>query len=649
MYDVMEMKKAAYALNLWTVSISQIIENNDVNILKQEYDTIVNNINLQNMPKDEALLDVIKEIMDEITYSLKSIGDLKFVEKEYRHKVKNAVWSAVPNVGAIFATANPVAMGVTLATQVGIGYMNYRKNKSEYTLEKEKAEWNIKSNRMDHLNGLQKQLFETAWRMADEYDFPDEYRLTDSQIKDYTLALMEENSLRRFNKLEAMNTMFDAYPVFWYQMGSAANSVYRESKDSDIKELKKKEAIKCFEKYYELNKFNLLRNDILTSSWALEYLELLDLNADNNPERAIELIKIAEKYSGNANDVIELCAFAYLRIKDYENAARLFSRLVNNNYNNSLNVQILSGLYIKMMRDLNYDNSQKASIKYKELKEILEENDLKYIIPIPSKSVKLSDWKPDWNKDESLDEMLEREVETNKAEQMANEIAAKKAIPFYKERIVIVYKDSYKDIAIYFKDELLNKNRKIVDRYVENVPYPSAISIDEYKEKRVELEASGAHVIFLGDTKESKEIYKHANQGNWEYSNLGMRYVSSGNNTVILVRKIKNKEIDDLVKLALEVNKKYKIEIPSGVETVKYRSLIKELYDESIKGEDTEVKIIMGIVGSFFAPLLIAGESLGVAISGIQSVQNKTAAKELKFLQCAIAIYKYLESVNALV
>ena len=46
---------AAYALNLWTVSISQIIDYNDVNVLEQEYNTIMNNLNLENMPDDEAL------------------------------------------------------------------------------------------------------------------------------------------------------------------------------------------------------------------------------------------------------------------------------------------------------------------------------------------------------------------------------------------------------------------------------------------------------------------------------------------------------------------------------------------------------------------------------------------------------------------
>ena len=81
-----EKLKAAYALNLWTVSISQILDYNDVNILKQEYDTIINNLNLENMPKDEALLDVIKQIMDEVTQLLMYEGDRKFIEIEYQHQ-----------------------------------------------------------------------------------------------------------------------------------------------------------------------------------------------------------------------------------------------------------------------------------------------------------------------------------------------------------------------------------------------------------------------------------------------------------------------------------------------------------------------------------------------------------------------------------
>ena len=47
-----EKLTAAYALNLWTVSIKQIIDYNDVYVLEQEYDAILNNLNLENIPDD---------------------------------------------------------------------------------------------------------------------------------------------------------------------------------------------------------------------------------------------------------------------------------------------------------------------------------------------------------------------------------------------------------------------------------------------------------------------------------------------------------------------------------------------------------------------------------------------------------------------
>ena len=65
--DEQSRKKAAYALNLCLVSVSQIIDYGDVYILEQEYQSILNNLNLEHMPKDDALLDVLRQILDTIT------------------------------------------------------------------------------------------------------------------------------------------------------------------------------------------------------------------------------------------------------------------------------------------------------------------------------------------------------------------------------------------------------------------------------------------------------------------------------------------------------------------------------------------------------------------------------------------------------
>lgn len=638
-----EQLRAAYALNLWTVSVSQIIDYNDVNVMKQEYDTIMNNLNLERMPKDETLLDVIKEIMDEITSLLKDAGDSEFVEREYQHRLKNAIWSAVPNVGAIFATSNPAAMGVTLATQVGIGYMNYRRNKSEYEMRREKSEWEIQKNRMSHLNGLQKQLFETAWRLAGKYEFPDEYRLTSRQITEYNKTLMESNRVKRYNSLESMKASFKAYPVFWYQLGSTANSIYRSDiykTDADIRERYNKRAVEAFSEYLKLNQFNLLRHDVLTSAWALEYLELLDLNSNNDPDRAISLIKTAEKYSGKASDVAELCAFAYLRIGDEENAIRLFHDLVNSGYNSVLNTQILSGLYIKAMRNPDKWKAKNAKEEYRELKNYT--NNPECILSIPDDTIDLNDWKPDWSREENFDDFIEKQKENESKQKIKNEEDRKKARLFYQRPILVVYNDRDEKIADYFWDRL-NENRGNIGD--DNLPFPMRMGKKEYAKKIQDIQQKGTHVIMLGDSKKAKNLYERSDR--WDYDELGMRFVSneSKTETVILIRQLENREINDLIALAKEVNKKHPVKIPEGVETV--TGFFEEVFGDVDRHDATDViaTIITSIVCS---PLLVIGEGVKGILNTMQGVQNAFSMKDLDFLRYSIAIYEYLERENAL-
>ena len=74
-----EKRKAAYALNLCTISVSQIIDYEDLNILEQEYEMILNNLNLEKFPKDEPLLHILKQILDTITFFRMYEGDKKIL------------------------------------------------------------------------------------------------------------------------------------------------------------------------------------------------------------------------------------------------------------------------------------------------------------------------------------------------------------------------------------------------------------------------------------------------------------------------------------------------------------------------------------------------------------------------------------------
>lgn len=273
-----EMRKAAYALNLCTVSVSQIIDYNDVNFMEREYEAILNNLNLEEMPKDDALLHILKQLLDVVSFFRIQEGEKKLLEKEYQQKMKNAIWNAVPKIGLIPVGGNPVTTVISLASQVGIGYMNYRKEKAKIGLEQERKEWELQRSAMEQFHGLRRELFDTAWRLADKYNFNDSYRLTERQITQFNRVLMDADDLRRYERLAYIKDNFVAYPPFHYYLGSAANSVYQneEMYDETLRNEYKQLAIDAFQKFLEKTENNLLREDQLEASCALEYVDLID-------------------------------------------------------------------------------------------------------------------------------------------------------------------------------------------------------------------------------------------------------------------------------------------------------------------------------------------------------------------------------------
>ena len=57
-----EKLMAAYALNLCTVSVSQIVDYSDLVILEQEYEAILNNLNLENFPNMGKIPNELKSL-----------------------------------------------------------------------------------------------------------------------------------------------------------------------------------------------------------------------------------------------------------------------------------------------------------------------------------------------------------------------------------------------------------------------------------------------------------------------------------------------------------------------------------------------------------------------------------------------------------
>jgi uncharacterized protein (DUF697 family)/GTP-binding protein EngB required for normal cell division len=351
-YKADDKKKAAYALNLCTVSVSQIIDYDDMYIMEQEYDAILNNLNLQNYIKDDALLGILKQILDTIHYFRIQEGEKRMIEKEYQHKMKNALWSAVPNFGVLLAGGHPVQWAISLATHVGIGYMNYRKNKNQYTLDREKQEWKLHENLMIQLHALRTKLFEAAWSLSDKFDFDDALRLTTKQLATYNAILLDSDPLRRFERLEAISDSYNAFAPFWYYKGNAAREVFLLDDYKDMYAHFNNEALKAYKRFDEVYT-PFMREDLIAASCALEHISLLDYEQDAN--EISRLLDRAVFLAGENLDVLQMCVVIYSYLGRLSDAERVMRRLLNENYNLGINGLMLSRIYCKNGKRADFD------------------------------------------------------------------------------------------------------------------------------------------------------------------------------------------------------------------------------------------------------------------------------------------------------
>ena len=369
-----EKRKAAYALNLCTVSVSQIIDYEDLNILEQEYEMILNNLNLEFFPKDEPLLHILKHILDTVTFFRIYEGDKKLLDKKYQHKMKNAIWSAIPNFTFV-AAGGPYTIALSAIAAIGMGYMNYRKEKAKISIENEEEEWKLQRSAIEQFNGLRRELFDTAWRLADKYGFKDEDRLTEKQISAYNKILMDPLPLRKFERLKSIEKFFNAYPPFWYYLGNAAYEVAKIYNDPDIMypdSVNRNEAIckyrsfaeESFRNYLKLD-HSLLRTDYIRSSCCLDYAALLlESNNQERYDEVRELICKAEECASDALDVLQICAIYSLKINELDTSQRLLRKLVIEDYNSITNAQLLSYLYLNsVFSDKKYIEKTNAYIE----------------------------------------------------------------------------------------------------------------------------------------------------------------------------------------------------------------------------------------------------------------------------------------------
>ena len=409
----LEKYRAAAALNLCMVSLSQIVDYNDINILRMEYEAILNNINLEYIPKDEALLRALQNILDTCHFFTLHEKDKELLKKKRELRLKTGLSNI--NFFVITGGGNPYAAAANLALMIGVAAVNYKTQKAKAEYENEAEEWELQKSALEQLHQLRGVLFTTAWRLADKYNYKDEWRLSEKQISLYNEILTDPDPFSRYKRLEVIQDKFTAYPLFFYYLAhSAIESTYEEKNKNDIAfknamYQKAENALKLFNDYY--SQAALLREDQVAASAYLDCAEIFfhkasdsgqaipeaSLSASHDPatasirtqnrtplesaasreelkksnlQLALDAVKNAERFAGFDFAILQNCVFQYLRgIKDKmaeelsaderreieDHVIRCLNILIANDYNVSVNSKILSTLYIKHKNKTDYD------------------------------------------------------------------------------------------------------------------------------------------------------------------------------------------------------------------------------------------------------------------------------------------------------
>ena len=338
-YDPMQ---TALCLNYALVSLCKIASYNDVGVLDQEYNNIINNINLSKI-EDYEVVDLFTDLMDTLTAAKITDKQKDFIRKRYERKVGNAMYAAFGNIrSGMHFTVEPTTLALNALQSIGMGYFNYKKELAKYREEREEEEWKIDEQILRDLNDIRKSLFEKSWELLKRYDFPDAWRLVEKQVEEYVNALKDNDAQRRLRKLNRMKQQFQAYPPFWYYLGITAQELRLEE-----------DALVYYDRFDTTHK-GIFRKDPFVASVSMNRVALWGDGASPGQITASLETIVDNSENSDWNNFL-FVALHFARLGDYQKADELLIRNIDYQHEVSLHNRIRGELMLEDRRVKDFD------------------------------------------------------------------------------------------------------------------------------------------------------------------------------------------------------------------------------------------------------------------------------------------------------
>jgi len=330
----------ALALNYCHMSLYKIIHYNDRIVLDEEYNEIINNINLTKI-KDEEVIDLLKSLMDTISHFKLNEGDKELLYAEYENQVSNAFYSSFSGLATIPTGGNPFVAAATTLMNVGSAYANYRNNTELYRRQLKKSTWELDKKVITTINDVRKDFITSYWILMKRYKIPDQWRITEKQMDQYITVLKDTDSGRKFRNLQRLEDAFQAYPPFWYYLGEAAQ---------DLKEYKY--ALKAYARL-ESSQKGFFREDNVYASALMNKISLLDPEKDKNIiSNSLHIINTQSPLDYRKNI---FAALWYINLGDYNNAKERLQVNIDNGKGSSIDRQLMGRVYSKRQDKKQYN------------------------------------------------------------------------------------------------------------------------------------------------------------------------------------------------------------------------------------------------------------------------------------------------------
>jgi len=453
-----ESKNAVLALNYLHASLNKIKMYNDKRVLEDEYDNIINNINLTAI-SDKEIVDIITKLMDTLSaFRLKEMDKERF-QKIYEQKLQSALSDSLLQVGAniksgvlVGQALDPTTAVILLANSTKNAYKTYANTQEDAKDELDESMWKLKKSDISELNKIRKEFLITYWKIMKRYNIPDNWRITEKQLTRFVNVSKETDEKKKYRQLLRMKNELAMLPTFWFELSLAAHSLGEKGEElTDIRQ-------------YEALNQKLLRHNAQYSLMLANSTAYLDPKTQQEEIRKI-LEKIQKVDPRNPERKL-FVAMQYAAIGDIKKAEKILDENVDDGFLPVLSKKMKLKLYIKSHEKEAYKSTVDELLEQQKLS-VLE--NLAYLGDFPI---------------ESLVKVVKKEIDNIG-------LIIKKSL-YGKDHLVVALPKGWvlKDIEdaklflIVDKNEIKADSVEVEDNFLVYT-YKSAISEDELKEKKV--------------------------------------------------------------------------------------------------------------------------------------------------------------------